>query len=179
LRETGATDFANKKKQPTTKEMMKLVIFVVAAILASIHAELVRMEPSVNVFSSRFWLKERTVDEYASVRAVFALKHNRANMEELDHKLMDISNPNSQNYGKWMKVNFSFFCFPFLNFIVFSSFWFATLRLKNYKQNSHQLKNTIKRLPIMSGALVLLKLDILLIKIYFLSPCRLKLLIKC
>jgi uncharacterized membrane protein YjjP (DUF1212 family) len=108
-----------KRNNQTTKEMMKLVVFVVAAILASIHAELVRMEPSVNVFSSRFWLKERTVDEYASVRAVFALKHNRANMEELDHKLMDISNPNSQNYGKWMKVNFSFFCFPFFNFIVF------------------------------------------------------------
>jgi hypothetical protein len=94
----------HKRNNQQAKEMMKLVIFVVAAILASIHAELVRMEPSVNVFSSRFWLKERTVDEYASVRAVFALKHNRGNMQELDQKLMDISNPNSQNYGKWMKV---------------------------------------------------------------------------
>jgi hypothetical protein len=84
--------------------MMKVVIFVLLAILGFIHAEWVRMEPSINLFSSRNWKKSDGVDENASVKAIFVLKHNRDSIQQLDQKLMDLSNPSSKNYGKWMSV---------------------------------------------------------------------------
>jgi hypothetical protein len=95
--------------------MMKIVIFVVIAILGYVQAEWVRMEPSVNVFSGRHWRKLGRTDEDAPVKVVFALKHNQNTIQQLDQKLMEVSNPSSRNYGKYMTVNYlAFVLFFFL-----------------------------------------------------------------
>jgi subtilase family serine protease len=82
---------------------MRVLLFLVIAVISQVFAEYVRMESNVNFFSSRNWLKEKTFDENAEIKAIFVMKHDRSVMYELDKKLMDISNPSSPNYGKWMK----------------------------------------------------------------------------
>jgi hypothetical protein len=97
----------------TNYKMMKIVIFVVIAILGYVQAEWVRMEPSVTVFSGRHWRKLGKTDEDAPVKVVFALKHNQNTIQQLDQKLMEVSNPSSRNYGKYMTVNFFGLSFSF------------------------------------------------------------------
>lgn len=82
-----------------------LFLLVLIAVLGLIHAEWVHMEPSVNTFSSRNWLKEKTVNPYDSVKAIFVLKHDESTVKEMHNRLMDTSNPKSINYGKWMSVS--------------------------------------------------------------------------
>jgi hypothetical protein len=100
----------------TNYKMMKIVIFVVIAILGYVQAEWVRMEPSVTVFSGRHWRKLGKTDEDAPVKVVFALKHNQNTIQQLDQKLMEVSNPSSRNYGKYMTVNFFGLSFSFFSF---------------------------------------------------------------
>ena len=62
-----------------------------------------RMEASVNIFSSDRWIRlTQQPDRDATVTATFALKHSPEKHLEIESILMDLSTPNSANYGKWL-----------------------------------------------------------------------------
>lgn len=84
---------------------MLFVTLLVAAAVASSSAELVRMEPKVNTFTSSKWLKEKTIGDNDVVSAIFVLKHDAAAIKAFEAKLLDISTPKSKNYAKWMTVS--------------------------------------------------------------------------
>ena len=83
-------------------KMIFAVVLIALAVTA--HAADVRMEPSVNVFSSNHWLKEKASIENDVIQTTFVLKHDKAAVAEFERILVDRSNPKSENYGKWMKV---------------------------------------------------------------------------
>jgi hypothetical protein len=63
------------------------------------------MEPSVEKFSSKLWLKdENGLKDTDDIQVVFVLKNNKASLKKFEEKLLDISSPRSVNYGKWLKV---------------------------------------------------------------------------
>lgn len=87
---------------------MLFAILLVALAVAARAAD-VRMEPSVNVFSSSKWLKEKQSIENDVIQTTFVLKHDKSATTEFERTLLDISNPKSPNYGKWLKVLLSDF----------------------------------------------------------------------
>jgi tripeptidyl-peptidase-1 len=82
--------------------MFGLIVVAIATFAVSASAEWVRMESDVNKFTSSRWLKENTIKAHDVVKAIFVLKHDDATMKAFDKKLMDVSNPKSANYGKWL-----------------------------------------------------------------------------
>ncbi len=86
--------------------MFARFVFLLAFLLAisQTFAELLRMEPSINTFSSSKWLQERKLSETDMVRAVFVLKHESAAVRQFEANLLDIANPRSKNYGKWLSA---------------------------------------------------------------------------
>lgn len=82
---------------------MLFVVLLVALAVAARAAD-VRMEPSVNVFSSPKWLKEKASIENDVLETTFVLKHDKVAMAEFEKNLLDISNPKSANFGKWLSV---------------------------------------------------------------------------
>ncbi len=86
--------------------MFYFVSLLVAVAVASASAEYVRMEPSVNTFSSSMWLKEKTLKDTDMVKAIFVLKHDDSSVRNFEKTLIDISTPSSANYGKWLKVSY-------------------------------------------------------------------------
>mmetsp|Transcript_17352 Transcript_17352/g.29335 ORF Transcript_17352/g.29335 Transcript_17352/m.29335 type:complete len:565 (+) Transcript_17352:65-1759(+) len=81
--------------------MLFVALIVVLAVVA--QAADVRMEPSVNVFSSSMWLKEKTIDENSIIKATIVLKTDKSALEKFEKELLDLSTPTSANYGKWLK----------------------------------------------------------------------------
>lgn len=84
--------------------MIFAILLVAVAVTA--RAGDVRMEPSVNTFSSSKWLKEKVAIENDVLEATFVLKHDKAATAEFEKTLLDISNPKSPNYRKWLTVSF-------------------------------------------------------------------------
>lgn len=62
----------------------------------------VQMEPSVKKFSSGNWLQERRAGAEDTIEAMFVLKHDPEAMKAFESKLLDISNPKSKNFGKYL-----------------------------------------------------------------------------
>jgi hypothetical protein len=87
--------------------MLFAVLLVALAVTA--RAVDVRMEPSVNVFSSPNWLKEKVINENDVIKTSFVLKHDKNAMAAFEKNLLDISNPKSKNYGKWLTVSY-YYC---------------------------------------------------------------------
>jgi hypothetical protein len=85
---------------------MKIVLFLVIAILSQIFGEMIRMESSINSFVSKNWFQEKRTDENAMVKAVFVLKHDRNIIRDMDRELINRSSPSSSSYGKWLKVSY-------------------------------------------------------------------------
>jgi hypothetical protein len=86
----------------------------------------VRMEPSVNVFSSAKWLKENTLNENDIIKTTFVLRRDKAVLKEFERTLLDRATPKSKNYGKWLKVKIAIaklICY--IGFHLFSSFCFT------------------------------------------------------
>jgi tripeptidyl-peptidase-1 len=84
--------------------MMILTLLTVLAVLSSAVANYVRMEPSVQTFTSSKWLKETAaLGDDEVIRCVFVLKHDPAALQQFEHHLLDISTPSSVRYGKWLK----------------------------------------------------------------------------
>jgi len=79
-----------------------LVLISILAFLAVTSAEMVRMEPSVDKFSSSNWILESSIDETKVIKAIFVLKHEESALQSFEKNLLDISSPKSKNYGKWM-----------------------------------------------------------------------------
>ncbi len=104
--------------------MLFAALLVVLAVTA--RAADVRMEPSVNVFSSSNWLKEKVIGENDIIKASFVLKHDPAAMEAFEKTVTDLSNPKSKNYAKWLTVcqlaliSKIFFQLKFLSFVTVS-----------------------------------------------------------
>jgi len=80
-----------------------LFALLVVALAVVARAADVRMEPSVNVFSSSKWQLEKTPIDNDVIKTTFVLKHDKAAMEAFERTLLDRSNPKSSNYGKWLK----------------------------------------------------------------------------
>ena len=74
------------------------------ALAVTARAADVRMEPSINTFSSSKWLKEKTINENDVIKTTFVLKHDKVAMQNFEKNLLDLSTPSSKNYGKWLKV---------------------------------------------------------------------------
>jgi hypothetical protein len=85
-----------------------LFAILVVALAVTARAADVRMEPSVNKFSSSKWVQEKTSIENDVIQTNFVLKHDRAAMADFERLLLDHSNPKSPNFGKWMTVNLGF-----------------------------------------------------------------------
>lgn len=82
---------------------MLAVVLLVAVIVVASATDLVRMEPSVNTFSSSSWLKEKVLPQDHVVNAIFVLKTDNTAVQNFEKTLLDISTPSSKNYGKWLK----------------------------------------------------------------------------
>lgn len=89
--------------------MLFALLLVAVAVVA--RAADVRMEPSVNTFSSSKWLKERTINENDIIQTTFVLRHDKSKVADFEKTLLDLSTPSSKNYGKWLKVKSSLFFF--------------------------------------------------------------------
>ena len=87
--------------------------FLAFAILSSVTAtsavdkyqtsSRIRMEASVNKFSSKQWLQQtQPPDEDAVVTAIFALKRDRVKADLFEKNLLGLATPHSPTYGKWL-----------------------------------------------------------------------------
>jgi tripeptidyl-peptidase-1 len=61
----------------------------------------VTLEPSVNTFSSSLWQQEPALDADI-VNAIFVIQRDTKVVDKFEQQLLDISNPVSPNYGKWL-----------------------------------------------------------------------------
>jgi hypothetical protein len=88
--------------------MFARFVFLIALLLClgQIFAGFVRMEPSVNTFSSPNWIKERNLGEKDVIKAIFALKRSPAQVARLEQELLARSTPSNKLYGKWLSVSF-------------------------------------------------------------------------
>jgi Cu2+-containing amine oxidase len=84
--------------------MFYFTTLVVALAVVSASAGNVRMESSVNQFSSPLWLKEKSLKDTDLIKAIFVLKHEENSIKNFERTLLDISSPKSANYGKFLKV---------------------------------------------------------------------------
>lgn len=82
---------------------MIFAVVVTLAVLAMASAEYVRMEPSVNQFSSSRWLQEKIPSEDSKLTAIFVLKHDKNSVEKFERNLLEISTPSNPRYGNWLK----------------------------------------------------------------------------
>jgi hypothetical protein len=73
---------------------------------SALVSNLVRMESSVNVFSSSKWtkLQSHELKDDHVIQAIFVLQYDSAEIEALEQIFHDVSNPASENYGKWLEV---------------------------------------------------------------------------
>lgn len=76
-----------------------------------VASDLVRMESSINMFSSSKWTKmedpHHLQDDHI-IKAIFVLQHDLVEIKALEKIFNDVSNPTSQNYGKWLEVRTTF-----------------------------------------------------------------------
>eukprot|EP01038_Epipyxis_sp_PR26KG_P014206 gene14206-19060_t len=84
--------------------MSKMIVSLTLLFLSCVSSALVRMEPSVNTFSSSKWIRESSNGD-AVIKAVFVLKHDSDAMKKFEFNLLDTSNPKSSNYGKWLTID--------------------------------------------------------------------------
>lgn len=82
---------------------MILSLFVVFVVLACAMADFIRMEPSVNTFSSSKWIKEGALKDTDMVKAVFVLKHDPQAVAQFEKELLEMSTPSDPRYGNWFK----------------------------------------------------------------------------
>jgi len=90
---------------------MCIMFFVLSLFTLLLEAvpslpRLVKMEASVNVFSSAKWTKlepHHLKDDHV-IQAIFVLQYDSAEIQALEQKFHDLSDPTSKNYGKWLQV---------------------------------------------------------------------------
>lgn len=79
-------------------------------VVAVVVPDLIRMESSITMFSSSKWTKieepHHLQDDHV-IKAIFVLQYDSAEIETLEKIFNDVSNPTSQNYGKWLEVRTS------------------------------------------------------------------------
>jgi tripeptidyl-peptidase I len=75
------------------------VIGVIAEAFSNARTPL---ETEITKFSSRFWLKEGFANPIDAVEAIFVLKRDQELVNSFEKTVLDLSNPKSKNFGKWM-----------------------------------------------------------------------------
>lgn len=87
----------------------RLILFLTAYLamaVSSFETGRVRMEPSINIFSSKRWIKlTQPPAGDAKVVAIFALKRDSETLKKFETNLLDLSTPSSPKYGKWLTKN--------------------------------------------------------------------------
>jgi len=88
-------------------QLILSIICMTALLFNSVVSYLVRMESSINMFSSSKWTKiedpHHLQDDHV-IQAIFVLQYDSAEIEALEKVFNDVSNPTSQKYGKWLEV---------------------------------------------------------------------------
>jgi len=74
------------------------------AVTATNYAKRVRMESDISVFSSPNWIMGERVNDEDLITVRFALKHESHKVAQFEELFLDISNPKSVNYGKWLTI---------------------------------------------------------------------------
>ena len=78
-----------------------LALGLLVASASALH----QMEPTVNAFTSKNWIKERRASQGDVVKANIVLKHDPEALKKFEKDLLDIATPSSKNYGKWMTAD--------------------------------------------------------------------------
>lgn len=86
--------------------MISLLLFFALLTESTLQSNLVRMESSVNIFSSSKWtkLQSHELKDDHVIHAIFVLQYDSAEIEALEKIFHDVSDPASENYGKWLEV---------------------------------------------------------------------------
>ncbi|KAJ1443976.1 peptidase S8/S53 domain-containing protein [Ochromonadaceae sp. CCMP2298] len=67
-------------------------------------AQRVQMEPSITIFSSPMWIRER-IDPKRMIQIVIVMKHERSRVARFEADLLELATPHSKRYGKWLKAD--------------------------------------------------------------------------
>lgn len=82
-----------------------ILVSTIALLVSTVSATNIgrtRMEEGVTLFQSEFWINEGPSDPLDTIKAVFALRQSKEDLKNFEATLLDISNPKSTNYGKWL-----------------------------------------------------------------------------
>jgi len=85
---------------------LQILLIALCAIVATAtnFGKRVRMESDVSVFSAPNWIMGERVNDQDMITVRFALKHDSYKVAQFEEHFLDISNPKSPNYGKWLTI---------------------------------------------------------------------------
>nr|BAF92024.1 sedolisin-like peptidase [Actinophrys sol] len=85
---------------------LQVLLIALCAIVATAtnFGKRVRMEPDVSIFSAPNWAIGERVTDQDMITLRFVLRHESHKVAEFEELLLDISNPKSSNYGKWLTI---------------------------------------------------------------------------
>jgi tripeptidyl-peptidase-1 len=78
---------------------------LLATLASTASATHVQMETGITSFSAKNWKQGSRVVESDDVELFVVLKHEKNRIKDLDAKLMDVSNPKSDAYGKHLSID--------------------------------------------------------------------------
>jgi tripeptidyl-peptidase-1 len=81
-----------------------LVALCAIVVTATNFGKYVRMESDISVFSGPHWIKGERVTNEDMITIRFALRHDSYKVEQFEELFLDISNPQSVNFGKWLSA---------------------------------------------------------------------------
>lgn len=76
-----------------------IALIVPAAAYSNVR---VKLEPSIDVFGSRFWTNIGSPLDSDIIHATFVIKRDMDVIQKFEAQLLDLSTPSSANYGKWL-----------------------------------------------------------------------------
>jgi tripeptidyl-peptidase-1 len=82
-----------------------LIALCAITATASNFGKYVRMESDVSVFNSSTWIMGERVTNQDMITIRFALKHDSYKVAQFEQLFLDISNPQSENFGKWLSTD--------------------------------------------------------------------------
>jgi len=86
---------------------IQLLFIALCAIVATAtrdYGHRVKMESDVSVFSAPSWTLGDRVTDQDMITIRFIMKHDELKVTQFEELFYDISNPKSENYGKWLSI---------------------------------------------------------------------------
>jgi len=85
---------------------MRIIALLVSLLVSVAAFSNVRMpmEADVTKFSSKYWIPSRALPT-DPVEAIFVIKRDRAVVQKFYDHVLDLSNPKSKNFSKWMNLD--------------------------------------------------------------------------